>query len=109
MEKTIKTFKKFSEQGYRHYTENTIEELDNLSLDNPDIITEFAHLCEWLRVNHGIWVWVRPYKDHAADNNDPIQHQMNVYKNGVTVSKEFNSHEEAYSAAFDYIKDNNLI
>ena len=64
---------------------------------------------EWLRVNHGIWVWVRPYKDHAADNNDPIQHQMNVYKNGVTVSKEFNSHEEAYSAAFDYIKNNNLI
>jgi hypothetical protein len=64
---------------------------------------------EWLRVNHGIWVWVRPYKDHAADNNDPIQHQMNVYKRGVTVSKEFNSHEEAYSAAFDYIKENGLI
>jgi len=64
---------------------------------------------EWLRDNHGIWVWVRPYKDHAADNNDPIQHQMNVYKRGVTVSKEFNSHEEAYSAAFDYIKENNLI
>lgn len=64
---------------------------------------------EWLRIKHGIWVWVRPYKDHAADNNDPIQHQMNVYKRGVTVSKEFNSHEEAYSAAFDYIKDNNLI
>jgi hypothetical protein len=63
---------------------------------------------EWLRVNHGIWVWVRPYKDHAADNNDPIQHQMNVYKNGVTVSKEFNSHEEAYSASFDYIKDNRI-
>ena len=63
---------------------------------------------EFLRINHGIWVWVRPYKDHAADNNNPIQHQMNVYKNGVTVSKEFNSHEEAYSAAFDYIL-NNLI
>jgi hypothetical protein len=64
---------------------------------------------EWLRVNHGIWVWVRPYKDHAADNNDPIQHQMNIYKSGVSVYKEFNSHDKAYSAAFDYIKDNNLI
>jgi hypothetical protein len=70
---------------------------------------EQHQVVEWLRINHGIWVWVRPYKDHAADNNDPIQHQMNVYKNGVTVSKEFNSHEEAYSASFDYIKDNNLI
>jgi hypothetical protein len=69
---------------------------------------EQHQVVEWLRINHGIWVWVRPYKDHAADNNDPIQHQMNVYKNGVTVSKEFNSHEEAYSASFDYIKDNRI-
>ena len=66
-------------------------------------IPEQWQVVEWLRVNHGIWVWVKPYKDHAADNNDPIQHQMNVYKNGVTVSKQFDSHEEAYSAAFDYV------
>lgn len=58
---------------------------------------------EWLRIKHGIWVWVRPFKDHAADNNDPIQHQMNIFFKGVSISKEFDSHEEAYSAAFDYI------
>jgi hypothetical protein len=85
--------------------------IDNWNKDNTHYMSlpEQWQVVEWLRVNHGIWVWVRPYKDHAADNNDPIQHQMNVYKNGVTASKEFNSHEEAYSAAFDYIKDNNLI
>ena len=92
--------------GKQHLREvNLSLELNNAEYDAP----EQWQVVEWLRVNHGIWVWVRPYKDHAADNNDPIQHQMNVYKNGVTVSKEFNSHEEAYSAAFDYIKDNNLI
>jgi|LakMenE18May11ns_1017448.scaffolds.fasta_scaffold8675979_1 hypothetical protein len=91
--------------GKQHLREvNLSLELNNAEYDAP----EQWQVVEWLRVNHGIWVWVRPYKDHAADNNDPIQHQMNVYKNGVTVSKEFNSHEEAYSAAFDYIL-NNLI
>jgi hypothetical protein len=83
----------------------------NGEIEDDDLICsapEQWQVVEWLWVNRGIWVWVRPYKDHAADNNDPIQHQMNVYKNGVTVSKEFNSHEEAYSAAFDYIL-NNLI
>jgi hypothetical protein len=91
--------------GKQHLREIDLSlELNNAEYDAP----EQWQVVEWLRVNHGIWVWVRPYKDHAADNNDPIQHQMNVYKNGVTVSKEFNSHEEAYSAAFDYIL-NNLI
>jgi hypothetical protein len=91
--------------GKQHLREvNLSLELNNAEYDAP----EQWQIVEWLRVKHGIWIWVRPYKDHAADNNDPIQHQMNVYKNGVTVSKEFNSHEEAYSAAFDYIL-NNLI
>jgi hypothetical protein len=91
--------------GKQHLREIDLSlELNNAEYDAP----EQWQVVEWLRVNHGIWVWVRPYKDHAADNNNPIQHQMNVYKNGVTVSKEFNSHEEAYSAAFDYIL-NNLI
>jgi hypothetical protein len=66
-------------------------------------IPEQWQVVEWLRIKHDIWVWVRPFKDHAADNNDPIQHQMNIFFKGVSISKEFNSHDEAYSAAFDYI------
>jgi hypothetical protein len=110
-----KGFKIGSERGYLPNGELSYSQYASLCYnDEEDYPTRYSapeqwQVVEWLRVNHGIWVWVRPYKDHAADNNDPIQHQMNVYKNGVTVSKEFNSHEEAYSAAFDYIKDNNLI
>ena len=110
-----KGFKIGSNRGYLPNGELSYSQYASLCYnDEEDYPTRYSapeqwQVVEWLRVNHGIWVWVRPYKDHAADNNDPIQHQMNVYKNGVTVSKEFNSHEESYSAAFDYIKDNNLI
>jgi hypothetical protein len=97
------------EHGRIYPIKNTPKKLYRIgeyaTLNTSSVISapEQWQLVEWLRINHNIWVWVKPYKDHAADNNDPIQHQMNVYKNGITVSKEFDSHEEAYSAAFDYI------
>jgi hypothetical protein len=100
-----KIFKQFSEKGYKHFTENTIEELDNLSLDDSDIITEFAHLCEWLRVKHGIWVY--SYTNgkiwYAC-----IQHAFGDMVELPSRLGEHNSPQEAYSAAFDYIL-NNLI
>ncbi len=55
---------------------------------------------EWLRVNHGIWIYLIP----AEDNK-------NVYKpffrgeniKDLHLTEFFNSPQEAYSAAFDYI------
>ncbi len=103
MGKTVKTFKHFSEKGYKHYTENTIEELDELPLGSSDIITEFAHLREWLRINHGIWVSVHTTRGYFVGNwskiNTPYGGDTNV----------FNSPQESYSAAFDYIRLNKLI
>jgi len=58
---------------------------------------------EWLRVNYNIWISV----DYSEDDNYFIY--------GIrTKSKDyfddgFNSPQKAYSAAFDYIKDNDLI
>lgn len=111
---TFEQAKWLKEKGFDEYCEGWAYLDENCMAMQYDFKTcvkmpEQWQVVEWLRINHGIWVWVRPYKDHAADNNDPIQHQMNVYKRGVTVSKEFNSHEEAFSAAFDYIKENGLI
>jgi hypothetical protein len=110
MEKTIKTFKHLSKKGYKHYTENTTEELDELPLDNHHIITEFAHLCEWLRVNHGIWVETLHrgdmgdfiFKVVELDENNWKKHPHYIHNEG------FNSPQEAYSAAFDYILNNLL-
>lgn len=94
-------FKQFSEKGYKHYTENTIEELDELHLNNPDIITEFAHLCEWLRINHDIWIEV------YIDDNKTFGYLISRFtKDGrldYPLIRNFNSPQEATSVAFDYI------
>jgi hypothetical protein len=57
---------------------------------------------EWLRVNHGIWVAILEYSI-----NDKGVFYESVVK-GMTFSG-YNSPKEAYSAAFDYIRLNNLI
>ena len=69
---------------------------------------------EWLRVNHGIWIKVNWYNynnnnifwsytiEKIVNYPDPIDYTPNNTPNT-------NSPQSAYSAAFDYIKDNNLI
>ena len=63
-------------------------------------------LVEWLRLNHGIWISVF-YKRHSENKH----YGFNIRQaNGIeTVLWEFESPQEAYSAAFDYINENNLI
>jgi hypothetical protein len=59
---------------------------------------------EWLRVNHGIWVIINP---DLGNNRCFFQIVSEKYK-GDGDTDFFNSPQEAYSAAFDYIL-NNLI
>jgi hypothetical protein len=97
-----KIFKQLSEKGYKHFTENTVEELDNLPLDSPDIITEFAHLCEWLRVNHSIWISV--IQSIQGEGFDCIIYgesgKCGINKHPATIIE---SPQEAYSSAFSYV------
>jgi hypothetical protein len=71
---------------------------------------------EWLRFNHDIWVSV----DWCFSEKKPstlVKWSFNLSNVGnreksIILSKTitfYNSPQEAYSAAFDYIKDNNLI
>jgi hypothetical protein len=69
-------------------------------------IPEHWQVIEWLRVNHGIWV--------SVFNDDVNYFWMSIVlstkerlKDGN--AKEFDTPQEAYSEAFDYIKNNNLI
>jgi hypothetical protein len=64
---------------------------------------------EWLRDNRNIWVWIKPYKDHAADNNDPFQHQLNILCKGRHIFREYNSPTEAYNGILDTIKEMKLL
>jgi len=66
---------------------------------------------EWLRVNHGIWIVVSPLLNHnffytILDLNSDRLIPLNY---GDDTNFKYKSPQEAYSAAFDYIKDNNLI
>ena len=74
---------------------------------------------EWLRVNHGIWIKV----DHFLTNEntvdwdfeiDKVDNDLDEKSNYIPlvsfdIERSFETPQEAYSAAFDYIKENNLI
>ena len=61
---------------------------------------------EWLRVNHGIWIYVV-----GGGNNQyyPMYQDKNQYKLALDIDKFYGTPQEAYSAAFDYIQQNDLI
>lgn len=48
----MKIFKELNKIGYKHYTENTIEELDNLPLDSEERIMEQSLVFRWFREKH---------------------------------------------------------
>jgi hypothetical protein len=60
---------------------------------------------EWLRINHGIWINVAVEDDKWFYGIKKIFNQYDVISNEIP----YNSPQEAYSAAFDYIKNNKLI
>jgi hypothetical protein len=62
-------------------------------------------LAEWLRLNHGIWISVnRDYNDGVF-----LGYESKIdYTEGIIDCGTFNTPQEAYSAAFDYVL-NNLI
>jgi hypothetical protein len=66
---------------------------------------------EWLRVNHGIWV-----SPGIITLNGVVKWFPRYFKFASTlleisedIDGNFDTPQEAYSTAFDYIKDNNLI
>jgi hypothetical protein len=68
---------------------------------------------EWLRINHGIWISVgnvySEYTHWAYGIGKENKGMILPFRKGQDNHDYFNSPQEAYSAAFDYIKDNNLI
>ena len=104
-------FKYFSKKGYIIGLYHGTEGIDKLPLKHPIRIAETALLCEWLRINHGIWVEVL----HKGDMSDFTFKVCELDKNNCKKVPNyihddgFNSPQEAYLVAFDYIKNNNLI
>jgi hypothetical protein len=57
----------------------------------------YSVVVEWLRINHGIWICVNKSKD-AEDNG-----WFHYYVDNKWSAKLYDTPQEAYSAAFDYI------
>ena len=54
---------KANKLGYKHYTEFTVEELDNLSLENSNKQIEYYFIQKWLRDEHNIHLRVDDFID----------------------------------------------
>jgi hypothetical protein len=128
---TFEQAKWLKEKGYEIDTDEILfcrDEINNIEehqLKNRDVIYNATSInykvgeneyriyhqwefVEWLRVNHGIWVEVRYYEFYKV-----FIYEIVGLNNGKgTTSKgisHFYSPQEAYSAAFNYIFNNNLI
>jgi hypothetical protein len=81
----MKIFKELSKLGYKHYTEYTVEELDDSPLDSEERIMEQALVLRWFREKYGLYSAI-----------DGLEGRL-YYKITQTneYSKEYNTYEEA--------------
>ncbi len=72
---------------------------------------EHWEVVDWLNLNHGIWVSVN--LEEATNEDSTLKFHFTCHRisdnSKYWISGVFDTPQEAYSAAFDYIKDNNLI
>ena len=100
----------FKDKGWKEwckYRYTDFEGYIELTEDASDIFPyapEHWQVCEWLRVRHGIWIIINP----DLENNRCFFQIVSIKYKGDADSDFFNSPQEAYSAAFDYILANLL-
>ena len=99
-----KIFEQLTLKGYEVYNKRILGNPSYTSEEtrNRDITQEIALVVEWLRVNHGIWVYIKIEK---IENKWAY-----IFDNGLIwrSTKQFNSPQETYLEAFDYIFKNLL-
>jgi hypothetical protein len=85
-------------------------EIPVFGLGSTSKLPEQHEVIEWLRVKHGIWVYTKPIIDEDGEwiFKGYIK-LMNNFKAKEYQTKLCREPQEAYSAAFDYIRTNNLI
>jgi len=55
-------FKELKKLGYKHYTEYTVEELDDLPLNSAERVSEQALVFRWFREKYELTSWI--YNSH---------------------------------------------
>lgn len=117
---TLEQSKWFKEKGFDEKVKRFFDlisntEIGDASLGNYNLtkqsvsIPEQHQVVDWLRVKHDIWIGVMP--DVGMD----LIYTYKIYsvevgvERGLANGNNYDTPQEAYSAAFDYIKNNNLI
>lgn len=106
----MEIFKQLNKKGYKHYYGGTIEELDNMDKDNPDLYSEIMQVIMWLCEKHGVWVC--SYPDAVMQKGWYFTVFINTNTKTTLANyhseADFKSPTEAYEAAIEYTL-NNLI
>lgn len=97
--------------GWCEYIDDDDLTIRNSVIKSKDVSAPEQHIVvEWLRINHGIWIsvntieygkWCFNYKKLEPNKDYPVLNVIGKYS-----LKDFNSPQEAYSAAFDYVLKN---
>jgi hypothetical protein len=95
-------------------TDRRLEDLDSgIGIGGNLVITKYQQwqVVEWLLLKYGIWVGVNPLLNNKFFYNiiDLKSKSLLPINSGDESNYNYTSPQEAYSAAFDYIINNNLI
>jgi len=80
----MKIFKELKKLGYKHYTEHTVEELDNLPLESKERIMEQALVLRWFREKYKLVNYIEYYAEwnfeifRIDDKIAEVQDDVNV-------------------------------
>lgn len=87
----MKIFKELKKLGYKHYTEYTIEELDNLPLNSEERIIEQSLVLRWFREKYNLHSTITSISQESW--------QWHITKPGESLGKlyeeDFYTYEEA--------------
>jgi hypothetical protein len=105
---------KMSKDSYTEMTDWRLEDLDSdIGIGGNLVITKYQQwqVVEWLLLKYGIWVGVNPLLNNKFFYNiiDLKSKSLLPINSGDESNYIYTSQQEAYSAAFDYIINNNLI
>jgi hypothetical protein len=94
----MKIFKELKKLGYKHYTEHTVEELDNLPLESKERIMEQALVLRWFREKHQLKCCIIPLVC-GRGYSDLYESRIHQEKHSVSIIGNYKIYEEAELAS----------
>lgn len=98
----MEIFRKLNKKEYKHYYSGTIEELDTMDKNNPDLHSEIIQVVMWLYEKHGIWIVVE-YSENVKWCGKIVKLPKAFIEE---LHNNFTSPTEAYQEAINYTLKN---